>query len=537
MFKIKFSHLPIIIVASFSVLIIAALAYRELLFQPAKINVYDLIHKKTAPDIKWPSDTIRSAGLLNCYYKDSAKNNLWTGREPEQEHNRIMLLQMLSFADSLGLNAKEYHVGYIKTYDSLLHYPNFRESGQRAENELVFTDAALSFLFDAAYGKEIDISYSGIKYNIDSAGIVNMFGHLLIHRNWRKTLDSLQPDSYQFEALKNAHNRIKAFVPEFPPIESIDTSDNFAIKRHAVLKLQAYGLIDQTAGNDSVSDSSFNSALKNFQKMMNTDTTGTLNKETLEALNFPLAKRLEEIKRSLNFWRWAARLQEQQFVFVNVAGACLEVVDNGSKQIEMRVIAGQPDKQTPLFAAYITNVTTYPHWVLPRSIAIKETLPRIIKNINFLAKNNMEVMDYKGNILDPYKINWRKYSKNNFPFIIRQATGCDDALGVLKFDLSSPYDIYLHDTNAKHLFSRNNRFLSHGCIRLEKPVEFAKYLLGSRFDSVSEKYLSKCMKNQEPGNIRVKKRVPIVIFYLTTTINQNGELQFYKDVYGLEDIN
>ncbi len=161
-------------------------------------------------------------------------------------------------------------------------------------------------------------------------------------------------------------------------------------------------------------------------------------------------------------------------------------------------------------------------------------LPLIIKDTSELTKNNMEVMDYNGNILDASKIKWRRYSINNFPFIIRQATGCDDALGVLKFDIPSPYDIYLHDTNARFLFGRTNRFMSHGCVRIEKPLELARYLLDDRFDSTDIKYLERCMKNQEPHDIRVRKKVPCIIYYLTADVDKTGAVFFYKDVYGME---
>ena len=454
--------------------------------------------------------------------------NTPAGKGKEPDHYRIVLVEMFSYADSVGLYGGDYHKSFLKTYDSLLAEQN------NVKNEQVFTDSALAFLFQAAYGKDIDLSYSGIKQTIDSAKIINAWKHFIVQGSWQKTLDSLEPKRQQYILLKNAFERISAFAREFPEIDSVDTSNIVAIKATSILKLKAYGLLHQADSRDSIRDDTFNFAILGFQKMIGIDTSGKLDDLTIEKLEYPLSKRLAEIKRSLNFWRWTERLAEHEFVFVNVAATHLSVIGDSSTNISMRVILGQSTKQTPLFTAYITKVTTYPHWVVPLSIETKEMLPRIKNDINYLKKNNLEVIDSKGNILNPAQINWDKYSKNRFPFIIRQATGCDDALGIIKFDLSIPFDIYFHDTNERDLFKRNQRFLSHGCVRVEKPLELAKYLLKDRFDSADVKYLDQCMKGQKPQDIVVKKKVPAIVYYLTADFNEIGSLQFYPDVYGLE---
>jgi murein L,D-transpeptidase YcbB/YkuD len=228
-------------------------------------------------------------------------------------------------------------------------------------------------------------------------------------------------------------------------------------------------------------------AVKNFQKLVSIDTSGKLDKSTIAALNFPLEKRVEQIKESLNYWRWTGRVKEEEFILVNLPAARLQIVNRDSTHdMSMRVIVGKTGTQTPQFTSYVTSVITYPYWHVPYSIATKEMLPKIKRNPGYLAANELELLNNQGKVLDPYKINWSRVSPKNFKYKIRQSTGCDNALGVMKFDFNSPFSIYLHDTNRRDLFKNKDRFMSHGCVRVEKPMELAHYLLDEGLDSTTD---------------------------------------------------
>src|ERR1041385_1336205 len=137
-----------------------------------------------------------------------------------------MLLEMLSQADSLGLDRKDYHADYLVKYDSLSRLRGFDPGEFESENEVIFTDAALSFMYHAAYGRELDhMEYNGVKYNIDSARILNMFSSLLIHKDWRRTLDSLEPKTDQYILLKRELNRMSAIGREASFLDSLSISD------------------------------------------------------------------------------------------------------------------------------------------------------------------------------------------------------------------------------------------------------------------------------------------------------------------------
>ncbi|MES2619251.1 MAG: L,D-transpeptidase family protein, partial [Bacteroidota bacterium] len=399
------------------------------------------------------------------------------------------------------------------------------------ENELIFTDGALSFLHDVAYGKEIQVSYNGLKYYVDSNKLINSLNQILEKGNWENGLMSLEPSLKQYAGLKKELGSMQRFAGSMENTDTMVVSVAADYKKAVSLKLQVYGLLPSS--DQAATDLALHNAVMEFQKKVNLPPTGELDEKVIAALNFPLFERVEQIKQSLNYWRWTSRIKQPEFIMVNIPAARLQVVaiDAPEKNISMKVIVGKPITQTPPFAAYIYRVITYPYWTVPLSIATKEMLPKIINKVTYLEDNSLHVLDNKGEELNPSDIKWRKYSNNNFPFTIRQSTGCDNSLGILKFDINSPYAIYLHDTNLRGLFEKENRFLSHGCVRVEKPIELARYILGKEFDKDIEEHLNRCLKGEEPAEIRLKEKLPVLIFYMPADIDENGALKFYPDVY------
>jgi murein L,D-transpeptidase YcbB/YkuD len=155
----------------------------------------------------------------------------------------------------------------------------------------------------------------------------------------------------------------------------------------------------------------------------------------------------------------------------------MKVYSQGKVNLEMRMIVGKPSTPTSTLASRVNEVILYPYWHVPYSIATKELLPIIKRNPGYIEAGNYQVLNKSGNIVDPYSINWRALSRNYFPYLIRQSTGCDNALGLLKLNFYSPFGIYLHDTPVKSLFMLNKRYFSHGCMRMEKPMELGHLVL------------------------------------------------------------
>lgn len=237
-----------------------------------------------------------------------------------------------------------------------------------------------------------------------------------------------------------------------------------------------------------------------------------------------------QLLASQSLERWMYHFQFAKRIVVNIASATLRYFENDSLLLSMKVVVGKPSTRTPRFAAHCNQIILYPYWNVPASIAVKELLPVFKKDPGAVDDLNMQIIDKAGNIIDHKTLNWRKYSSGYFPFRVRQSTGCDNSLGIIKFDLTSPYSVYLHDTNYKAAFQLQRRFLSHGCIRLEKPVELANFILPTPLDPG---FLSSCLKQQLPVNIDLPDAVPVFVIYQPVEMNVHGGVTFYKDVYQL----
>lgn len=239
------------------------------------------------------------------------------------------------------------------------------------------------------------------------------------------------------------------------------------------------------------------------------------------------------VAESLNAYRWIHRQTKNapRMVLVNLRGAYLTGMDSiGKDVITMRTVVGKIATPTPTMDSYATSIVTHPYWNVPKSIALNEILPKAQKSREYLVRNGIEVIDRKGEAINPDDINWEELSSEKFPYRFRQETGEDNSLGLLKVELKNPLSIYLHDTNARYLFSSNQRWRSHGCVRVQHPTELANYMAGTQL--LDNDFLT------EPDTVSVppkwhklKQRIPVFLLYLGADCNERGQLLYFKDVY------
>jgi L,D-transpeptidase YcbB len=251
-----------------------------------------------------------------------------------------------------------------------------------------------------------------------------------------------------------------------------------------------------------------------------------------------LRKQLEEnnadtvvmLRSSLNYLRWIHHFGFEQFIVINLPETQLRYYEKDSIALEMKIVAGQTSTPTPRFATVCDQVILYPYWYVPASILFNEYLPKIKNNPSWIDANNMQVIDGSGKVMNHLKMNWSGYHKGNFPYTLRQSTGCDNALGVIKFNIITPYGVYMHDTNKKYVFLSVRRYFSHGCMRLEKPFELADKLVPGK---INPTYLESCFKEQKPEFIRLPKTIPVFSVYKLAVVNASGKVVYYKDIYKL----
>lgn len=244
------------------------------------------------------------------------------------------------------------------------------------------------------------------------------------------------------------------------------------------------------------------------------------------------ANKIELLEKAASDYRWLNAIKlGNRLILVNIPSAQLRAYDHGKQVLSMRVIVGKYTTPTNTLSAPIDKITINPYWMVPKSIATKEMLPKIIKDISYFDTYHLQLLNSNYKVIKPSTINWENYSEENFPFTIRQGTGCDNSLGLLKVEFDSPFGIYLHDTPEKGLFSNTNRFYSHGCMRMEKPIDMGKWLLQNNLKAIDTIDFNKCYKEPSPKSIPVTLSTQVIVWYSLVDFDNNGNLKFYKNVY------
>lgn len=288
-------------------------------------------------------------------------------------------------------------------------------------------------------------------------------------------------------------------------------------------------------------DQEFEDVVKQYQSLNGLTADGIIGtrSEVLRALNFTVNQRIAQVEVTMEKLRWLPKKMEQRHIFVNLATTEFRLFDDTGKVFHFKTINGQPFRRTPSMRDQITFVNLNPYWTVPRSIAIKDKLALLKADSRYLEKHNMLLIDEATDqVVDSTSIDWKNMTPRNFTYYIRQLPGPDNALGVVKFPLTNPWAIYMHDTNERNLFVESKRHRSSGCVRLEQPLDLAAYLLrdqpGWSLDEIKNFVpLDKPVNTVElDKKVYLKKAMPVYFMYLTVEKTEEGKLRFVDDVYG-----
>ena len=237
----------------------------------------------------------------------------------------------------------------------------------------------------------------------------------------------------------------------------------------------------------------------------------------------------KKIALAMNYRRYFSVNHPPERIVVNIPETEVTYYQNNFLKLKMRAVVGKKMTPTPTIASYVTDVVTFPRWNVPHSIAVTEILPKVQQKENYLEQNNYEVVDAKGHVVDESILKWKSYDEKSFPYFFRQGTGSRNALGIIKFDLANPFSIFLHATSWQGAFAKDYRFLSHGCVRLEKPFVLADRLLSGEIDI---KKLKNSKKNTVTKTITLPHKVPVFIVYSPAKV-VGKRVVFFPDTYGL----
>jgi murein L,D-transpeptidase YcbB/YkuD len=289
----------------------------------------------------------------------------------------------------------------------------------------------------------------------------------------------------------------------------------------------------ETGGDPDFYDARMEPAVKWMQYRHGLVEDAAVGNKTLAALNVPIERRIEQMILNLERRRWMVDDLGQRHIFVNLADQLLKLVDGPKTLLDLPVVVGKPYTRTPIFSHTMTYVEINPYWNVPPSIARNELLPKIRQDAGYLSKNNYVLFsDWSAGakVLDPHGVDWAQVSAASFPYKIRQDSGDGNALGRVKFMFPNRFNIYLHDTPAKSLFSRSERTFSHGCIRVQDPPLLAEFVLQAT-EGWSRERIDTAIASGERTIVTLKEPLPVHIAYLTTWVNKDGSVHFRSDVY------
>ena len=476
--------------------------------------------------------------LMDSVYETNTYTPLWSNKErwlPASDS----LFSFIENSKESGLFPSDYHYPALAFIRRIVEEDTMARKNATlwARAELMLTDAFFTLMKDLKQGR---LQYDSVTLRKDSvlpdSFYTKTLASTLQANNIRGSLQALEPKSRGYDSLKAylkdflaaAHFRRLTWVVH-PNWTDSPKKDSAVFYTSVVRRLQEVGYVDSAAV--TVDTATYAAAIRNYQRANKLKVTGKPSEEMVTMMDNSDWEKFKRIAITLDRYKLLPDSLPAIYVWVNLPAFNLQVVDSDTVVLESKVIVGASKTRTPLLTSEISNFVTYPQWTVPVSIIMKEMLPAIKNNVDYLRKQNLMVVDDKDSVRDPLKINWKRLNKNNFPYQIKQRQGDDNSLGVMKFNFRNKYDVYLHDTNGRWMFDKSFRALSHGCVRVKEWRKLSDFLIRNDTMRYHPDTLRAWIKRQEKHTVYGFARVPIFLRYFTCE-GKKGRILFHDDIYG-----
>ncbi|WP_432820870.1 L,D-transpeptidase family protein [Trichloromonas sp.] len=451
------------------------------------------------------------------------------------------LLDALREASAEGLCPEDYHLDLLASLlrladDSPRHGLLF-DPHWMARLELLLTDAFLWYASDHLQGRMAFIGLRQQSRREKDGDPAQLLDHALKRQRLQAALSDLVPAHPGYRRLMQQLEQYRQLAvmggwPKVPSGAVVRPKERDSRVRLLKARLLMTEPVAVFSGEDpDLLDVPAVRALRAFQKRHGLGADGVLGPRTLAELNVSVEERIRQIELNLERWRWLPKNLEKRYLQVNIADFSLKVVENDQVVMSMPVVVGNEYRKTPVFSGEMTYLEFAPFWYVPPTILREDKLPIIKRNPGWLKKNHYEIVSWRGTqeVVDPARIDWKKVNVGNFPGALRMKPGPWNPLGQVKFMFPNRFSIYLHDTSERHLFQRRVRLFSSGCIRIERPLDLAQYLLEPQGVSCAE--LLDAVQRDAPLRMTLKRSMPVQLLYWTAWVEPDGMVNFRRDFY------
>jgi len=508
---------------------------QESLVQPrptdaAAAAIYDAL---TDPELSIRLVEEEKQAILDHYVSTGFRPMWISGGQLQPRAEAV--LAMLAAAGEEGLEPSNYLPPSLANFDAA-SLPKNEDLPALARLDLGLTAMAVKFARHASGGQfdpnRLSRYYDIVPETVPAASVLKVLAYSPFSDAY---LRSLQPQHPAYAAMKAELGKLRKEMAgrEFVPIAEgkrvkPGQSDPRIVELRA--RLKGMGLLPPEAAADANSemlDPVLSAALKQFQKQAKIKETGSLNSDTVAALNDHGSDRDQRrLAYNMERMRWLPKNLGTKFIFVNTAAFQVSVMDRGNEIWRSKVIVGKPMNQTSAFHDEMETVVFNPTWGVPPSIVANEYLPKLWDDPSYLDREGFLVTDSSGEVVPSTYIDWNYYT-GRVPFDIQQPSGPGNALGEIKFLFPNKHDIYMHDTPTKKLFAKELRAYSHGCVRVQNPRDFATVVLGWSRAKV-DKYIG----YGETQSVPLPAKIPVHITYFTAWPDATGKILYFSDIYG-----
>jgi murein L,D-transpeptidase YcbB/YkuD len=484
-------------------------------------------------------EPVYAAGYLLDLYRKNQFSLLWSNSSSINQ-----LLSAIHASADEGLIPDDYHLKALGQYGQDLKDTASPSLAKQVEFDLLLSDAMILLGHHKRDGK-VDPRSVEDKKNLEPATprswSVDTYLTAIKNGTVRDTLDKLSPRHPSYVNLKEALSRYKQMagksvwrqIPAGQSLKPGMADHRVPAIRQRLAVTGEYAA--KVGGESTLYDDQLVAAVKAFQARHHVEPDGVVGNSTIKAMNITVAERINQIRVNLERTRWVIHDMPNSSLIVDIAGFMLQYYHDNKMIWKSKVMVGQPYHQTPVFRSAITYIVLNPTWTPTPDIVKNETVPSIIKDPDFLAKQRMRVIDSSGNEIDPHAIPWKQYQGRVLPYTLRQDPGTDNSLGLIKFLFPNPYHVYMHDTPSKSLFGRTQRAFSHGCIRVQNPLELGRLILANDpGNPVTIEKMDQILALGKTSTVILKQPLPVYLMYLTTNV-QDGKVMFKPDLYNRDE--